>query len=96
MELEKFTTKSIEALQQAQNLTIKNKNSSINILHLILALVTQSDGLIENVLLKQKINLTDLISDLKKELNNLPKLGSPINDNNIYFYLNFASDNFNL
>ena len=64
MELEKFTTKSIEALQQAQNLTIKNKNSSINILHLILALVTQSDGLIENVLLKQKINLTDLISDL--------------------------------
>ena len=85
MNLEKFTNKSLEVIQLAQELTIKNKNSSLNILHLTLALITQADGLIHNILIKQKINLPELINELQSNIKSLPKIGN-INTNydNIY------------
>ena len=84
MELNKFTTKSIEAIQEAQNLSIENKNSNLNTCHLALALITQNDGLIGNILQKQKINLSKLIETIKLKIDNLPKLGYVSNSENIY------------
>ena len=43
MNSQKFTGKSLEAIQNAQNLAIKNQNSQIEQEHIILALIEQED-----------------------------------------------------
>ena len=47
MNLQKFTQKSLEALQDAQNLAIENQNSQVEQLHLLLALLEQDNSLIK-------------------------------------------------
>ncbi len=75
MDSQKLTQKSIEAIQEAQNLTTQYKNSTLDIYHLLLALLTQQDGLIPELLKKQQVNLDGLISAAKKEIESLPKIG---------------------
>ncbi len=85
MNVDRLTTKSAEALQQAQELVIQNKNSGLGIFHLTLALVSQQDGLIKNVLSKQKVDVDGLVEVLKSEIDNLPKMGSvSSNGENLY------------
>lgn len=75
MNSQKLTQKSTEAIQTAQTLTMKHKNSTLDVHHLLLALVTQQDGLIPELLKKQKINLNDFILTIQKEINQLPQIG---------------------
>lgn len=75
MNSQKLTQKSTEAVQTAQTLTMEHKNSTLDVHHLLLALVTQQDGLIPELLKKQKINLTDFVLTIQKEINQLPQIG---------------------
>ena len=43
MNVQKFTQKSLEAIQKAQDLAVQNQNSQIEEEHLILALLEQED-----------------------------------------------------
>jgi ATP-dependent Clp protease ATP-binding subunit ClpA len=43
MNLEQYTTKAIEALQSASQLALGQQNSQIDILHLFLSMLQQSD-----------------------------------------------------
>ena len=52
MNIQKFTQKSLEALQDAQNLAIENKNSQVEQEHLVLALLEQENSLIKELLKK--------------------------------------------
>ena len=45
MNAQKFTQKSLEAIQEAQNLAIENNNMQIEEEHLVAALLQQRDGL---------------------------------------------------
>jgi len=43
MNFEKFTTKAAEAIQSANQLAVQQQNSQIDVLHLFLAMLEQSD-----------------------------------------------------
>lgn len=75
MNLQKFTQKSIEAIQNAQNLTIENHNSQVEQEHILLALIEQSDSLIKELL--KKMNVSDeFTNEIKKNIENKPKMMS--------------------
>ncbi len=73
MNAQKFTQKSLEAIQNAQNLAVQNQCSQIEEEHLLLALLEQEDSLIKELL--KKIGIADgFENDLKKEVQNKPRM----------------------
>ena len=72
MNTQKFTQKSLEAVQQAQSLAIQHKNTQIDQQHLLYALLSQSDGLIPQMLVKMNVSVNGLLNDTEREINNLP------------------------
>jgi ATP-dependent Clp protease ATP-binding subunit ClpB len=69
MELEKFTVKSQEALNEAQKIAQANSHQEIDGEHLMLALISQTDSLIPELLEKVGVPGSRLKPDLEKELN---------------------------
>ena len=73
MNVQKFTQKSLEAIQKAQNLAIENQNSQIEQEHLILALLEQEDSLIKELFQKMGVS-TNLEKDIRNKVANDPKM----------------------
>ena len=85
MNSEKFTEKSIEAINLSQQFASKYQNSTIRIEHLLLALFTQIEGLIPKILEKMNKNINHLVSQTENYLNSLPKVsGGSINMDSSY------------
>ncbi|MBN1468539.1 MAG: ATP-dependent chaperone ClpB [Fusobacteriaceae bacterium] len=85
MNSEKFTEKSIEAINLSQQFATKYQNSTIRIEHLLLALFTQIEGLIPKILEKMNKNINHLVSQTENYLNSLPKVsGGNINMDSSY------------
>ncbi|MGH7929374.1 MAG: Clp protease N-terminal domain-containing protein, partial [Candidatus Binatia bacterium] len=61
MRLEKLTTKSREALQQAQSLAEKRNHQAIDVEHLLFALVGQKEGVVLSVLQKLGVAVAALV-----------------------------------
>ncbi len=73
MNIQKFTQKSLEAVQEAQNLAIENKNAQIEEEHLLLALLKQDNSLIKELL--KKINQNeDIETDITSIISKKPKI----------------------
>ena len=72
MNTQKFTQKSLEAVQQAQSVAIQHKNTQIDQQHLLYALLSQSDGLIPQMLVKMNVSVNGLLNDTEREIKNLP------------------------
>lgn len=64
MDINKFTTKSQEALQLAQNIAQENKEQFVSPMHLLRALVVQENSIVPTALKKLDILLPDLIADI--------------------------------
>ena len=64
MNFQKWTEKSIEAIQAAQNLARENANSQIEQEHLLLALLTQENGLIPEIITGLKCDEKMLLHEL--------------------------------
>ncbi len=73
MENQNFTQKSIEAIQDAQKMAIKNANPELNDLHLHYALLVDSDGLISRVLQQNNIDVASYRSSLRRAVEDLPR-----------------------
>ena len=73
MNSQKFTGKSLEAIQNAQNLAIKNQNSQIEQEHIILALIEQEDSLIKELLKKMGIS-QNFENEVRNEVEGKPKM----------------------
>ena len=73
MDLNKFTQKSIEVIQNSQELAIKNGNPQLEEIHIHFCLMNQDDGLIPKVLSYMGENIELIKNDVEKELNSLPK-----------------------
>ena len=71
MNTQKFTQKSLEAVQSAQSAALEHKNTQIDQQHLLYGLLTQSDGLIPQMLVKMNISVNGLLNDCEKEIKNL-------------------------
>ncbi len=63
-----FTSKSQEAIQSAQEIAHQNGQQGIEPIHLLLALLQQSEGIILSVLKKLNANLHGLVEDVHHEL----------------------------
>ncbi len=73
MNSQKFTGKSLEAIQNAQNLAIKNQNAQIEQEHIILALIEQEDSLIKELLKKMGIS-QNFENEVRNEVEGKPKM----------------------
>ena len=84
MDIQKFTQKSLEAIQKAQEIAIQNQNPQIEQEHILLALIDDENGLIKELLSKMQVS-KELKNEIKKIIENKPKIISKINQNeNIY------------
>ncbi|SFM52815.1 ATP-dependent chaperone ClpB [Thermodesulforhabdus norvegica] len=77
MDINKFTIKSQEALQQAQTKAIKYGHQEVDGEHLLLALVEQSDGLIPRLLQRMEIPVDSVKEQLEQELERRPRISGP-------------------
>ncbi|MBO9730005.1 MAG: ATP-dependent chaperone ClpB [Chitinophaga sp.] len=76
MNLNNFTIKSQEILQQAQQLAFNNQNQSIETGHLLKALLNDEDSPIEYLLKKNDVNTTFVNSKLNEQINKYPRMAA--------------------
>ena len=74
MNMQKFTQKSIEALQAAQNEALSNANQNLTEEHLLYALVSQKEGVIPNLVAKCGADISRMISETEKKIASMPKV----------------------
>jgi len=70
----RFTEKSIDAINASQNIAERNGNSQVEPEHLLLALLDQGDGVVPQVLGKMNIAVGALAQQVRTELNRLPRV----------------------
>lgn len=73
MDFNKFTQKSMEAVQNANNEAIKYGNPQVEELHLHYALVNDKEGLIPKVIKLMGIDVASYLEELKLRVEGLPK-----------------------
>ena len=84
MDAQKFTQKSLKAIQEAQSIAIENQNAQIEEEHLLLALLNQEDSLIKELLKKMNIP-QEFEKELNDKIEGLPKMtGGARQANSIY------------
>ncbi|MGN0527352.1 MAG: ATP-dependent chaperone ClpB [Acutalibacteraceae bacterium] len=74
MNFQKFTQKSIEAVNSSQAIATEYGNSQLTQLHLLLALLRQEDGLIGNLFAKITGNSQAIADEVERIIANLPKV----------------------
>ena len=72
MNIQKFTQKSIEAIQDAQSVALQNQNMQIEEAHLLWALVNQQNGFISELLKKMNVNVDSIKAELQNAIKSLP------------------------
>ena len=81
MNAEKFTRKSLEALQLAQNNALMHANQQIEQAHLLHALISQDGGLISEILKKMNVSIPEVQTALEKMIGAMPKVMSASREN---------------
>lgn len=78
MNPERFTQKSLDAIQEAQNLALRNNNSELRQVHLLSALLAQTDGLIPQVLTKMDVDVASMAQRVNRLVAGLPKVSGDV------------------
>ena len=73
MDLNKFTQKSVEAIQNAQNSAIKLGNPEVTDIHLAYALLNDSDSIVAKTIQKIGADYNGVVSAFNKKIDSLPK-----------------------
>ncbi len=74
MKLERFTEKAQEAFQSAQELMHEQHHSQLDVEHIFLALLRQTDGIAGRVLPRIGVNTESVIARVERELDKSPKV----------------------
>ena len=74
MNAQKFTQKSIEAIQDAQNIAVEYSNMNIEQSHLLWALIRQENGLAAQLFQRMGADVSGMETALKKAVEKLPKV----------------------
>jgi ATP-dependent Clp protease ATP-binding subunit ClpB len=74
MNLNNYTEKAQQALAEGQNISARLGHQSIDVEHLLLALLQQDGGLVPRLIERSKISLDLLLSKLEEGLEKLPKV----------------------
>ena len=84
MNIQKFTQKSLETIQNAQTLATENQNAQVEEEHLLYALLDQDNSLIKE-LLKKISTIEGFEKELKTYIDKMPKMtGGAIQSDSIY------------
>ena len=94
MNTEKYTQKSIEALQNAVSIASENSNQQLEQMHLLYALVSQNQGFVASLLKNMDVNENALINELQTKISALPRVsgGEPYMGQDISKALNEAEN----
>ncbi|HZV04920.1 MAG TPA: ATP-dependent chaperone ClpB [Gemmataceae bacterium] len=74
MDINRFTEKAQEALQDAQRLAARGGQQHVDVEHLLAALLDQEPGLASSILRKANVNLDGLKRRVQQELERLPRV----------------------
>ncbi|MBR4450404.1 MAG: AAA family ATPase, partial [Clostridia bacterium] len=74
MNAEKFTKKSIEAIQSAQSIAAEHGNQQIEQVHILYALMSADGGLVPSLIQSMGISAPALLSTLQTKIDSLPKV----------------------
>ena len=74
MNAQKFTQKSIEAIQDAQSIAVEYSNMNIEQSHLLWALIRQENGLAAQLFQRMGADVSGMENALKKAVEKLPKV----------------------
>ncbi len=74
MNLNNFTIKAQEIVQQAQQLAFNSQSPNIETAHILQALLNDADGPIAYLLKKNNVNINHVEGKLKEQINRLPKM----------------------
>src|ERR1700722_2715638 len=74
MDQNRFTEKSLAALQSAQSLAAKFTHQQMDVEHLLLALLDQEHGLAASILNKAEVAVEALKIKLQREIEKLPRV----------------------
>ncbi|KKW47747.1 MAG: ATP-dependent chaperone ClpB [Parcubacteria group bacterium GW2011_GWA1_60_11] len=72
----RFTVKAQEALQNAQDMAARENHGELKALHLLAALLGDSQSLVQPLLLRSGVNLDELDRAVEEELKKIPKIFS--------------------
>ena len=84
MNIQKFTQKSVEAIQLAQQYAAEHQNPQIEQEHLMYALISQQEGLIGQLLIKMNVDQHSLVQRLKTKIGQMPRVSGGGQSGNIY------------
>src|SRR4030067_1387419 len=74
MQIEKFTLKAQEALQEAKAIAERKNHQQIDVEHLLLALLMQKEGIVITILQKLGASPDMITSQLEEDLNRIPQV----------------------
>lgn len=77
MDMNKFTQKSQEAMNEAQAAAIRFGHQQVDVEHLLLALASQENGLVPRLLDRAGIKPQAYLQSLESELGKMPKISGP-------------------
>lgn len=72
MDINKFTQKSQEAINDAQAIAIKNSNPEVNEIHLAYALVNNSDSIVSQIIKSMDVDYEGYRNELIKKVDSMP------------------------
>jgi ATP-dependent Clp protease ATP-binding subunit ClpB len=74
MQTEKMTIKAQEAIQEAKTLAEQKNHQQIDVEHLLIALISQKEGIVLPILQKLGVNIDLILSQLEDELARIPQV----------------------
>ena len=79
MNIQKFTQKSLEAVNSLEKITYDHGNQEIAQVHLLFAMLTQDDGILPKLIEKMEINLEHFTDNVESHIDRRPKVsgGNP-------------------
>ncbi|MBR4573553.1 MAG: ATP-dependent chaperone ClpB [Lachnospiraceae bacterium] len=94
MNIQKFTQKSLDAINSLEKITYDNGNQEMAQVHLLYAMLTQEDGLLPKLIEKMEINLEHFTDNVQSHIDRRPKVsgGNPFIGNALNKVLVSAED----
>ena len=74
MNINRFTQKSVESINNSQKIAMDHGNQAIEQLHILYSLLDIEDSLIEKLLEKMEVSVEDFKRALEEKINSLPKV----------------------
>lgn len=91
MNLEKMTQKTQEALNQAHDLAVEYGQTNIEPEHLLLALLTQNEGMVPRIMTRMEVPLPQIVGMAKAAVEKLPRVsGSGYRADQVYLSRSLA------